>query len=83
MISAFTFSSYYIRQRETHVRGVLVLGQEGDVQKNGQRGRVGGQDDNLGSTTVEGLGSLVGSLLELPVVASRLDQVQDFLHSLC
>lgn len=34
---------------------------------------------DLGSSSVQGLGSLVGSLLQLAVVASRLDQVQDFL----
>lgn len=65
----------------TYIRGVLVLGEQGDVQEDGQRGRVGSKDDDLSSTTVKSFGSLVGSLLELTVVASRLDQVQDFLSN--
>lgn len=38
-----------------------------------------GENDNLSSSTVEGLGSLVGSLLELSVMGARLQQIQDFL----
>lgn len=52
------------------------------MQKDGQRGRVGSEDNDLSSTTVESLGSFVGSLFELTVVASRLDQIQDFLPSI-
>lgn len=38
---------------------------------------IGGHDDELGNTTVEGLGGLVSTLLELLVVGSLLDQVHD------
>lgn len=37
------------------------------MEENGQRGGVSGQDDDLGDTTVQSLGGLVGALLELPV----------------
>jgi hypothetical protein len=40
-----------------------------------------GEDDNLSSSTVQGLGRLVGSFLELSVVGARLQQIQDFLYS--
>lgn len=35
------------------------------MQKNGQRSGVGGEDDNLRDSSVESLGSLVGTLLQL------------------
>lgn len=38
-----------------------------------------GLSTNLGGSSVQGLGGLVGTLLQLTVVAGRLDQVQDFL----
>lgn len=40
---------------------------------------VGGHDDELGDTTVEGLGGLVGSLLELAVVRRLLNKIEDLL----
>lgn len=49
------------------------------MQENGQRSSVGGENDNLGDTTVEGLGCLVGTLLQLAVVRGLLDQVEDVL----
>lgn len=63
-----------------NVRGVLVLAQQRDVQEDGKRSGVGGEHDNLGGSTVESFGSLVGTLLELAVVGSRLDQIQDLLR---
>lgn len=47
------------------------------MEENGQWGGVGGEDEDLRDTTVEGLGGLVGSLLQLAVVRSLLDQIQD------
>lgn len=63
----------------THVGGVLVLGQERDVQQDSQGSGVGSEDDDLGGSSVKGLRGLVGTLLQLAVVAGRLDDVEDFL----
>lgn len=35
------------------------------MEQDSERGGVGGQDDDLGDTTVESLGGLVGTLLQL------------------
>lgn len=42
------------------VDAVLVLGQKGDVHDDGERGGVGGEDDQFGGTAVEGLGGCCG-----------------------
>ena len=63
----------------TYVGSVLVLAKKRQVEKDGQRRGVGGQDDNLGDTSVEGLGGLVGTLLQLAVVAGLLHEVEDLL----
>jgi hypothetical protein len=44
---------------------VLVLTEKRQVQENGQRLGIGSEDDQLRNTSVEGLGGLVGSLLQL------------------
>lgn len=49
------------------------------MEKDGQRGGVGGEDDDLRDTSVEGLGGLVGTLLQLAVVAGLLHKVEDLL----
>lgn len=49
------------------------------MEQDSQGHSVGSEDDHLGGSAVQGLGGLVSSLLELAVVAGRLDQVQDFL----
>lgn len=64
---------------DVDVGSVLVLGQERNVQEDGQRGGVGGKDNDLSGSSVQSLGGLVGTLLELTVVAGRLDEVQDLL----
>lgn len=66
--------------RNVNVRDVLVFAEKRDVEQDGERGGVGGQDDNLGDTTVEGLGCLVGALLQLAVVRGLLDEVEDALR---
>jgi hypothetical protein len=58
---------------------VLVLAEEGKVEEDGERGGVGGEDDDLGDSAVERLGRLVGALLQLAVVAGLLDDVEDLL----
>lgn len=65
--------------RATYVGSVLVLAEKRQVEKDGQRRGVGGQDDDLRDTSVEGLGGLVGALLQLAVVAGLLHKVEDLL----
>mmetsp|Transcript_21719 Transcript_21719/g.53544 ORF Transcript_21719/g.53544 Transcript_21719/m.53544 type:complete len:240 (+) Transcript_21719:200-919(+) len=60
-----------------HVGHVLVLAQEGKVQQDLERFRVGGHHDELGDAAVQRLGRLVGALLELLVVARLLHQLED------
>ena len=50
------------------------------MEQDSERGGVGGEDNDLRDTTVEGLGGLVGALLQLAVVGSLLDEVKDFLR---
>ena len=64
----------------TYIRSVLVLTQERQVQQDCQRRRVGGEDDDLGDTSVESLGRLVGALLQLTVVRGLLHEVEDLLR---
>jgi len=50
------------------------------MEENLERLGVSGEDDELSSTTIEGLGGFVGSLLELPVVGGLLHEVEDLLR---
>lgn len=59
------------------VRNVLVLAEQGKVEDDLDGLNVSGHDDELADTTVEGLGGLVGTLLELLVVRSLLDEIED------
>lgn len=59
------------------VRDVLVLAKKGQVENDLDGLDVSGHDDELADTTVQGLGSLVGTLLELLVVRSLLDEIED------
>ena len=61
------------------VWNVLVLAQEWKMEENGERSSVCGEDDDLADTTVEGLGSFVGTLLELAVVRGLLNDVENLL----
>lgn len=63
----------------TYVWGVLVFAKKRQVEQDGQRSGVGSEDDDLGDTTVEGLGGLVGSLLQLAVVRGLLDEIENLL----
>lgn len=49
------------------------------MQQNSQRSGISSENDNLSGATVQRLGRLVGTLLELAVVAGGLDDVEDFL----
>lgn len=46
------------------------------MEQDGQGLGVGGEDDNLRDTTVEGLGGLVGALLELAGVCDMLASIR-------
>jgi len=50
---------------------VLVLAKDGKMEDNGKRGGILSQDNELGNTSVEGLGSLVGALLQLPSICCK------------
>lgn len=52
---------YHKQTISTYVGGVLVLAEKRQVEEDGQRGGVGGEDDDLRDTSVEGLGGLVGT----------------------
>jgi hypothetical protein len=63
-----------------HIRNVLVFTEKRKMEQNCERAGVGSQDDQLRNTTVESLGSLVGSLLKLAIMGSLLDEVKDLLR---
>src|SRR3981189_864435 len=66
-----------------HVRDILVLAEQGQVEKDGEGSGVGGEDDDLGGAAVESLGCLVGSLVQLLVVRGLLDDIEDLLAESC
>ena len=53
--------------RYIDVGNIFVLAQEGEVEEDRKRCRIGGEDDDLGDTSVEGLCGLVGTLLQLGI----------------
>lgn len=55
---------------DVDVWDVLVLAEEGQVHEDGEGSSVSGQEDDLGDTTVEGLGGLVGTLLHCERVSA-------------
>lgn len=62
---------------DEHVRHVLVLAQQRQMEQDLQGLSVGGHHDELGQAAVQRLGGLVGSLAQLLVVHRLLDQVHD------
>lgn len=68
---------------DENVWNVLIFAEQWEMEEDLEWGGVGGHDDELGDTTVEGLGGLVGSLLELAVVGGLLSQVEDLLGEGC
>lgn len=67
------------RNLHVDVRNVLVLAKKRQVKEDSQRAGIGGKDNDFGNTTVESLGSLVGTLLQLAVVGGLLDKIENFL----
>lgn len=63
--------------RDKHIRDILILAKEGQVQDDLQGLGIRCHHDKLADPTVKGFGGLVGALAELLVVAGLLDQVQD------
>jgi hypothetical protein len=55
---------------------VLVLAEKRQVEENSQRLGIGGEDDNLRDTSVQGLGGLVGALLQLTGVCWKRESVR-------
>lgn len=65
--------------RNKDVWNVLVLAQQGQVQQDLNRLSVGSHDDELRDTSVQGLGGLVSTLLQLSQTLGLLDNVEDLL----
>ena len=49
------------------------------MEEDREWGGISGENDQLGGTTIEGLGRFVGALFELAVMAGLLDGVEDLL----
>ena len=65
--------------RHEHIWHVLVLTQQRQVQQDLDGLGVSGHDDELGDTSVQGLGGLISTLLQLSQVLGLLDHVKDLL----
>lgn len=50
------------------------------MEEDGKGRRVSGEDDDLRHSAVEGLGGLIGALLQLSVMRGLLHDVEDFLR---
>jgi hypothetical protein len=59
------------------IRNVLILADEGKMEKDSERISITSKNNQLGDTTVEGLGTLVSTLLDLLVVVSLLDKLKN------
>ncbi len=68
-------SHYTISGRATN----LVFAQKREMEENGKRSGVGSQNDDLGNSSIEGLRSLVGPLLELTIMRRLLDDIENLL----
>lgn len=62
---------------DKHIRDILILTEQRQVQDDLEGLGVGGHHDELGDAAIQGLGGLVGTLAELLVVTGLLDQIQD------
>jgi hypothetical protein len=67
---------------DVNVGNVLVLAEKREVEENGKRLSVGSEDDKLRNTTVQGLGGLVGTLLQLASMLRRLNKIKKLLLEL-
>mmetsp|Transcript_32272 Transcript_32272/g.50042 ORF Transcript_32272/g.50042 Transcript_32272/m.50042 type:complete len:195 (+) Transcript_32272:80-664(+) len=63
--------------RNKDVRNILIFTQEWQVKKNFDGLGIGSHDDELGDSSIQGLGGFVSTLLGLLVVGGLLDQVQE------
>lgn len=63
--------------RHKHIRNILILTQQGQVKDDLKGLSISSHHDELGDTTVEGLGGFVGTFAELLVVTGLLDEVED------
>jgi len=65
------------------VWAVLVLRQKWEMEKDGEGGGVGSEDDDLADSAVKSLGRLVGAFLQLAVVGCLLNKIEDLLCKSC
>ena len=72
-----TSSAQCLLGSHEHVGNILVLAQQWDVEQDLQGLAVSCQDHELGLTSVEGLGGLVGALPQLLVVGGLLNKIED------
>jgi hypothetical protein len=72
-----TSSAQSLLGRDKDVGDILVFAKKGQVQENLKRLGIGSHDNEFRSSSVESLGGFVGSLFELLVVRSLLDQVKN------
>ena len=62
-----------------HVRHVLILAEKRQMEDDLEGLSVGGEDNEIGDTSVEGLGGLVGTLLEELEVLGLVHDIEDSL----
>lgn len=62
---------------------LLVFAEEWQMKENRKRSSVRCENDNLRNTTVQCLGCLVGTFLQLAEMRRLLDNVEDFLGKSC
>ncbi len=55
---------------DKHIGDVLVLAEERDVEENLQRFSIGGKNNELGLTAIEGLGRFVSALAHLQKITT-------------
>ncbi len=62
---------------DEHIGNVLIFTEQGQVKEDLEGLGIGSHDDKLRDTSVQSLGGLIGSFLQLLIVGSLLHQVED------
>ena len=63
--------------RNKHIRHILILTKQRQMQQDFNRFRIRRHDNDFGDATVECLGGLVGTLFGLLVVGGLLDEIEE------